>query len=222
MARELGLTKSNVHRLLTTLQTQSYVRKLSNNSTYELTSTLWEIGPSCARGSMSSRLRARRWSSSNERQGTRYISRSWMAARLFTSISSTVGGRAPLWCVATGKALLAHAPARLSRMWLSILSDSPRAPSSARTACSKSCEPSEETATPSIKANGARASSVSQRPCATPPGAARRAHAGSFAGFPSLRRRLWAGRSIGAAAAAGIRALPRSRLRYPPRPRLAV
>src|SRR5262245_25725875 len=44
LSREIGLTKSNVHRLLTTLAARGYVRRINANSNYELTSKIWELG----------------------------------------------------------------------------------------------------------------------------------------------------------------------------------
>src|SRR5690242_19224462 len=44
LARELDLTKSNVHRLLTTLVATGYVRRDDANASYELSSKVWEIG----------------------------------------------------------------------------------------------------------------------------------------------------------------------------------
>lgn len=120
MARELGLTKSNVHRLLMTLQAQGYVRKLSDNSAYELTSKLWEIG-----ALVRSRLDVIEVSHEPmvklERETGETVHLSVMDGREVIYVDkldgshpikayTTIGGRAPVWCVATGKALLAHAP----------------------------------------------------------------------------------------------------------------
>ena len=44
LAAELKFTKSNVHRLLTTLQLQGYVRQIPPHSAYELTTRIWELG----------------------------------------------------------------------------------------------------------------------------------------------------------------------------------
>src|SRR3546814_2537753 len=45
LGRELGLTKSNVHRLLDTLQSLGHVTR-SDNGTYALSFELWRIGMS--------------------------------------------------------------------------------------------------------------------------------------------------------------------------------
>jgi len=44
LARHLGLTKSNTHRLLQTLVASGYVRNLEQGGRYELTLKLWELG----------------------------------------------------------------------------------------------------------------------------------------------------------------------------------
>ena len=40
LATELGFTKSNVHRVLATLQAEGYVEQIPANSTYQLTTNL--------------------------------------------------------------------------------------------------------------------------------------------------------------------------------------
>jgi len=121
LARELELTKSNVHRLLTTLLAQGYVRKLADNSAYELTSKIWEIG-----SQVHSRLDvikvAREAMVKLERETGESVHLSILDGREVVYVDkldgshpikayTTIGGRAPVWCVATGKALLAFAPA---------------------------------------------------------------------------------------------------------------
>ncbi|WP_353094043.1 helix-turn-helix domain-containing protein, partial [Methylibium sp.] len=44
LAKHLGLTKSNAHRLLQTLVACGYVRNLEQSGKYELTLKLWELG----------------------------------------------------------------------------------------------------------------------------------------------------------------------------------
>src|SRR3981081_860094 len=44
LSRELGLTKPNVYRLLSTLSTLGYVKKDPNTSLYSPTLKLWEMG----------------------------------------------------------------------------------------------------------------------------------------------------------------------------------
>jgi len=121
VARELGMTKSNVHRLLTTLQAQGYVRKFPQNGSYELTSKLWELG-----ALVHSRLDVTKYSQEPmvrlERETGESVHLSILDGREVVYIDkldgshpiksyTSIGGRAPVWCVATGKALLAHASA---------------------------------------------------------------------------------------------------------------
>ena len=44
LARHLGMTKSNVHRLLQTLVACGYVRNMEQSGKYELTLKVWELG----------------------------------------------------------------------------------------------------------------------------------------------------------------------------------
>jgi len=44
LARQLQLTKSNVHRLLQTLNEQGYVQNVGATGRYEVTLKLWELG----------------------------------------------------------------------------------------------------------------------------------------------------------------------------------
>jgi DNA-binding IclR family transcriptional regulator len=117
LARQLNLAKSNTHRLLKTLEALGYVRQRPDNALYEATLRLWELGLRVV-----DRLDVRR-------VARPYIealaSRSAEAAHLsrfeagevvyLDKIESTqpvraytqIGGRAPSYCTATGKALLA-------------------------------------------------------------------------------------------------------------------
>ena len=111
LAREMGLTKSNVHRLLTTLQAQGYVRQLPHNSAYELTSKLWELG-----GLVRSRLDVGKVShgpmAALENATGESVHLSIMDGYDVVYVDkldgthpikayTTIGGRAPVWCVAT-------------------------------------------------------------------------------------------------------------------------
>jgi DNA-binding IclR family transcriptional regulator len=132
LAKELELTKSNVHRILATLQVQGYVRQVEVNGAYALTSKLWELGalvmsrldlsrvaqePMAALASKTSESVHLSILDGHE---VIYIHKieSLHAVRAY----SRIGGRAPAWCVATGKALLAHAPPELVEPLLPLLS----------------------------------------------------------------------------------------------------
>lgn len=119
LAKQLSLGKSNVHRLLQSLVHHGYVRQQEDTGRYELTSKLWELG-----AKVYQRLDLRREALpymellANETQETVHLSildggevlyiakiDSPQPVRAYTS----VGGRAPAACVATGKVLLAWA-----------------------------------------------------------------------------------------------------------------
>jgi DNA-binding IclR family transcriptional regulator len=120
LANELGMLKSNVHRLLQTLAHRGYVRKDAASGRYECTLKVWELGALLAE-----RLDVRRAARPHvaalaERTSeTVHLSVLDGADVLYVDKAespqpvraySRVGGRAPAYCVATGKALLAHAP----------------------------------------------------------------------------------------------------------------
>jgi len=118
LARDLRLTKSNVHRLLRTLVTSGYAKYLSDTRRYEASLKLWELGTL-----MLSRLDLKVIAAPRLQE---------LAARTHESVHlsifdggdtvyidkieglhpvraySRIGGRAPAYCVATGKVLLAH------------------------------------------------------------------------------------------------------------------
>jgi DNA-binding IclR family transcriptional regulator len=121
LAHELQMTKSNVHRLLTTLQREGYVRQTAALGSYEMTPRLWEYG--C-------RVMARFDLARYGREAMRQLSEATRETVLLSILDeldvvyldkiegahdvraySRIGGRAPAWCVATGKAMLAYAPA---------------------------------------------------------------------------------------------------------------
>lgn len=117
LAGELGMTKSNVHRILNTLVHAGYVMRNAETSAYTCTLKLWivanpiiqRVEVKAASGNFIHELAA-------HTQETVHLSRiednmvlyldkieSPHPIRAYTE----VGGRAPLHCVATGKALLA-------------------------------------------------------------------------------------------------------------------
>ncbi len=64
LANELKFTKSNVHRLLATLQSQGFVRQILPHSTYELTTKIWVLGTHVIHRMALLRSRVLRWRSS--------------------------------------------------------------------------------------------------------------------------------------------------------------
>ncbi|SFU19635.1 IclR family transcriptional regulator [Mesorhizobium sp. YR577] len=118
LARELQLSKSNVHRILLTLQSRNYVRRVDLNSTYELTQKIWELG-SLVRGRLSllkvsgpfiQRLSAETQESVHLsiRDGSEVVYIDKVEGTQPIAAYTRIGGRAPLYCVATGKAMLAN------------------------------------------------------------------------------------------------------------------
>lgn len=126
LAQDLDLTKSNVHRMLTTLVEQGFAEQTGENRHYRPTLRLWELGaqilgrldvvgvarehmPHLAEGTGEtvhlSALYGTEVVYLDKIEGTQ-------AVRSYTQI----GARAPAWCVATGKALLAFTPRAVDRI----------------------------------------------------------------------------------------------------------
>ena len=120
LATELGLAKSQVHGLLQTLAERGYVRQDGDSGRYGCTLRLWEYGALVAdrldvRGVAASHLESLASRTSEtvhlsvlDETEVLYIDKidSPQPVRAY----SRLGGRAPAYCVATGKALLAYAP----------------------------------------------------------------------------------------------------------------
>ena len=123
LARHLGLTKSNTHRLLQTLVASGYVRNLEQSGRYELTLKLWELGAAVVDRldlkTVATEYMERLCLVSGETvhlsvlEGSEVIYLAKVDSPHPVRAYSRVGGRAPAYCVATGKALLAYAPAML-------------------------------------------------------------------------------------------------------------
>ena len=137
LSQELGLTKSNVHRLLQTLAHRGFVRQEAETDRYHCTLKLWELGslvservelPKVARPYLSALAGETHETvhlSLLDDQEVLYIDKidSPMPVRAY----SRVGGRAPAYCVATGKAMLAYLPeAQLIASFTELTRYSPR------------------------------------------------------------------------------------------------
>jgi IclR family KDG regulon transcriptional repressor len=123
LARETGWGRSNVHRILQTLETTGYVRNVGGR--YEASLKLWELGCRILEGVDLKRVaQAQMGKLADATQETVHLSilngvevvyldkiESSQPVRAYTA----VGGRAPAYCVATGKALIAFADADLLR-----------------------------------------------------------------------------------------------------------
>jgi len=123
LARHLGMTKSNVHRLLQTLVACGYVRNMEQSGKYELTLKVWELGAAVL-GRLDVKAIASEYMEQLGQLSGETVHLSVLDGVEVVYIDkvdsphpvraySHVGGRAPAYCVATGKALLAHAPAGL-------------------------------------------------------------------------------------------------------------
>lgn len=117
LARELKLPKSNVHRLLSTLEAQGFVRQLPDRS-YELTFKLWELGLSVISRidvkSVAPRHMERLVQATNESallsvlDGFDVVYIDKVESQQAIQATTKVGSRIPAHCVGTGKAMLAH------------------------------------------------------------------------------------------------------------------
>lgn len=120
LAAQLDMTKSNVHRLLTTLQSQGYVRQTQVASAYELTTRIWELGSHVIRRMDLVKLVRPAMTLLAERTGETihlsilddvdvvYLDK--IEGSHHIRAHTAVGGRAPAYTVATGKAMLSHLP----------------------------------------------------------------------------------------------------------------
>ncbi|MES2029095.1 MAG: IclR family transcriptional regulator [Pseudomonadota bacterium] len=120
LANELKFTKSNVHRLLMTLQAQGYVRQIPPHSTYELTTKIWILGNhvihrmdlfNVARPAMAKLAELTGETvhlSVLEGAEVVYVDKIESAHHIRAHTS--VGMRAPAFTMATGKAMLAKMP----------------------------------------------------------------------------------------------------------------
>ncbi len=117
LSRELGLTKSNTFRLLQTLTALGYVRR-EPDRTYAATLKAWQIGRSVVEN-LNLRTAASQMMLylSEETKETVYLAvRDGLNVVYIDKIESTkpirswnpVGGAAPIYCVGTGKAILAE------------------------------------------------------------------------------------------------------------------
>ena len=116
LSRELGLTKSNTFRLLQTLMTLGYVER-APDKTYRATLKTWQVGRAVVEN-LNIRTIARPLMEflAEETQETIYLAvRDGLQVVYLDKIESVkpirswnpIGGTAPIYCVGTGKALLA-------------------------------------------------------------------------------------------------------------------
>lgn len=124
VAREMGLPRSNVHRTVRTLVEAGYARAHEDAGTYSCTLKLFELGSRVVR-KLDVRLQAdtvmQQLSSRTEEtvhlaalEGREVVYLHKIDSPLPVRAYSEVGGRAPAYCVASGKALLASELHRLN------------------------------------------------------------------------------------------------------------
>lgn len=119
LAVELGLAKSNVHRLLAALAATGYVARSDDGRGYQATLRLWEFGArigarlDIARAGRSAARALAAASSETVHlsilDGAEVLYVDKIDSPLPVRADTRIGGRAPAYCSATGKALLAHA-----------------------------------------------------------------------------------------------------------------
>ncbi|MGM4906911.1 IclR family transcriptional regulator [Tardiphaga sp. 866_E4_N2_1] len=120
LANELKFTKSNVHRLLATLQSQGFVRQIPPHSTYELTTKLWVLGNHVIQRMDLIRIARPAMTALAEvtgetvhlsvLEGTDVVYVDKIESAHHIRAHTSVGMRAPAFTMATGKAMLAQMP----------------------------------------------------------------------------------------------------------------
>lgn len=127
LARELGLTKSNVHSHLQTLVELGFVRPDSGSTKYMPTLKIWDIGMSVAQGfpvrliaqphlaALSEIVKKTVHLSVMEGMEAVYIDRIETSAMLEPKVD--IGARAPAQCVATGIAMMSTLDDESLRRW---------------------------------------------------------------------------------------------------------
>ncbi|QFT60862.1 Transcriptional regulator KdgR (plasmid) [Sulfitobacter sp. THAF37] len=120
LAVELELTKSNVHRLLATLQQNGFVQQVPNQTAYKLTIKIWELGQrvmgrvdlvGAARPAMQ-RLAELTHETVHLSvlQGLDVVYIDKIETDHHVRAHTRIGARAPAYTMATGKAMLAQMP----------------------------------------------------------------------------------------------------------------
>lgn len=118
LAAQLGLARSNVHRVLKTLEAAGYVRHATGANTYVPTLKVWELGTK-VHGRLNIAKEARPFIEALMLRTNETVHLSVLDDAEVVYIDkvespepvraySTLGGRAPAYCVATGKVLLAY------------------------------------------------------------------------------------------------------------------
>jgi len=123
IARELGVAKSNVHRLMQALVETRFVLRDEDTGSYTASIKLWELG-SAVLGKLDLRRQAERQMEAlmeltgetvhlSVLDGTEVVYVHKVDSERPVRAYSQIGGRVPAYCVATGKAQLAFAGERV-------------------------------------------------------------------------------------------------------------
>ena len=117
LARELGFSKSNVHRLLETLRESSYVSRVNGGTSFELSLKMWHLGSKVTarldiKATAAPYLKELRDKTHETARltvlsGEQGICIEQVETQLPMRIQTPIGGSLLLYCSATGKAMLA-------------------------------------------------------------------------------------------------------------------
>jgi DNA-binding IclR family transcriptional regulator len=118
LAKEANLPRSIVHRLIFTLQSEGYIQKNTANPGYHLGSKLWSLGCAAIQG-LEVREVARPYLENLSYKTNELVALGILDGREVVYLDKIdcsqavrayipIGGRAPAYCISTGKAILAH------------------------------------------------------------------------------------------------------------------
>jgi IclR family transcriptional regulator, KDG regulon repressor len=118
LAKEINLPRSIVHRLISTLEGEGYIQKNSANPGYHLSSKLWSLGCAAIQG-LEVKEVARPHLEGLSSNTNELVALGILDGRELVYLDKIdcsqavrayipIGGRAPAYCISTGKAILAH------------------------------------------------------------------------------------------------------------------
>jgi DNA-binding IclR family transcriptional regulator len=118
LAKEVNLPRSIVHRLVSTLEGEGYIQKNSTNPGYRLGTKLWSLGCAAIQG-LEIREVARPYLEDLSSKTNELVALGVLDGREVVYLDKIdcsqavrayipIGGRAPAYCISTGKAILAY------------------------------------------------------------------------------------------------------------------
>jgi IclR family transcriptional regulator, KDG regulon repressor len=118
LAKEVNLPRSIVHRLVSTLEGEGYIQKNSTNPGYRLGTKLWSLGCAAIQG-LEIREVARPYLEDLSSKTNELVALGVLDGREVVYLDKidcsravrayiSIGGRAPAYCISTGKAILAY------------------------------------------------------------------------------------------------------------------